>query len=100
MWIGKQIRVFCEMKMTETAVVSARMDSDLKRSAEQIFKEMGLSAAQAIRLFYGEVDRQHSLPFRVKIPNEATRQALREAETRYDLESFNSADGLFEDLGI
>ena len=86
--------------MTETAVVSARIDSDLKRSAEQVFKEMGLSAAQAIRLFYREVDRQHSLPFRVKIPNEATRQALHEAEARYDLTSFNSADELFEDLGI
>jgi DNA-damage-inducible protein J len=86
--------------MTETAVVSARMDSDLKRSAEQIFKEMGLSAAQAIRLFYGEVDRQHSLPFRVKTPNDVTRQALREAETRYDLTSFDSADELFEDLDI
>jgi DNA-damage-inducible protein J len=86
--------------MTETAVVSARMDSELKRSAEQIFKELGLSTAQAIRLFYREVDLQHSLPFRVKTPNEVTRQALREAEARYDLQSFNSADELFEDLGI
>jgi DNA-damage-inducible protein J len=86
--------------MTETAVVSARIDSDLKRSAEQVFKEMGLSAAQAIRLFYREVELQRSLPFRVKIPNEATRQALHEAKARYDLKSFNSADELFEDLGI
>ena len=74
--------------MTETAVVSARMDSDLKRSAEQIFKEMGLSAAQAIRLFYGEVDR-------AQLPFEDTERrhpaGLREAE-RVTIFSFDSAD--------
>ena len=86
--------------MTETAVVSARIDSDLKRSAEQVFKEMGLSAAQAIRLFYQEVDLQQGLPFPAKKPNEATWQALHEAKARYDLKSFKSAAELFEDLGI
>ncbi len=86
--------------MTETAVVSARIDTDLKRGAEQVFKELGLSAAQAIRLFYREVELQRSLPFRMKTPNETTRQALHEAKARYDLKSFNSADELFEDLGI
>ncbi len=86
--------------MTETAVVSARIDADLKRSAEQVFKEMGLRAAQAIRLFYREVDLQQGLPFRAKTPNEATRQALHEAKARYDLTPCKSADELFEDLGI
>lgn len=86
--------------MTETAVVSARIDTDLKRGAEQVFKEMGLSAAQAIRLFYREVEQHRSLPFGAKAPNEITQQALREAKARYDLKSFNSADELFEDLGI
>ena len=61
---------------------------------------MGLSAAQAIRLFYREVDLQRGLPFGAKTPNETTRQALREAKARYDLKSFNNADELFEDLGI
>ncbi len=86
--------------MTDTAVVSARIDPDLKRSAEQIFREMGLSTAQAIRLFYREVDLQRGLPFGEKIPNETTRQALREAKARCDLKCFNNADELFEDLGI
>ncbi len=86
--------------MTETAVVSARIDADLKRGAEQVFREMGLSAAQAIRLFYQEVEQQRGLPFGAKIPNETTRQALREAKARYNLKSFDSADELFEDLGI
>jgi DNA-damage-inducible protein J len=86
--------------MTETTIVSARIDSELKRSVEKIFREMGLSAAQAIRLFYSEVETQRGLPFGVKTPNETTRQALREAKARYDLRSFSDADELFEDLGI
>ena len=86
--------------MTETTIVSARIDSELKRSVDKIFREMGLSAAQAIRLFYSEVETQRGLPFGVKTPNETTRQALREAKARYDLRSFSDADELFEDLGI
>jgi DNA-damage-inducible protein J len=86
--------------MTETTIVSARIDSELKRSVEKLFREMGLSAAQAIRLFYSEVETQRGLPFGVKTPNETTRQALREAKARYDLRSFSDADELFEDLGI
>jgi len=39
------------------------------------------------------------LPFSVKIPNELTRKALEDARTRRNLESFDSVDDLFEDLG-
>ena len=86
--------------MAKTAVISARIAPDLKNSAEQIFRELGLSASQAISLFYKQVDLQHGLPFSAKVPNEATKKALVEARTRRNLESFDSADDLFEDLGI
>jgi len=34
------------------------------------------------------------------VPNEETVEALEQARTRQDLESFNTLDDLFEDLGI
>jgi DNA-damage-inducible protein J len=39
------------MVMAKTAVISARIDSELKRNAEQIFRELGLTTSQAITLF-------------------------------------------------
>ena len=84
----------------KTAVISARIDPDLKNNAEQIFKELGLTTSQAITLFYTQVDLQHGLPFNVKIPNETTRKALEDARTRRNLKSFDRIEDLFEDLEI
>jgi len=86
--------------MTKTAVISARIDPELKRNAEQIFRELGLTTSQAIVLFYKQVDLQRGLPFSVKVPNEVTKKALEDAKVRRNLESFDSIDDLYEDLGI
>ena len=86
--------------MPKTAVISARIDSDLKRDAEAVFDALGLTATQAITLFYRQVELERGLPFEVRLPNEATRAALEEARARRNLESFDTVDDLFEDLGI
>ena len=86
--------------MAKTAVVSSRIDPDLKRDAEQVFRELGLTTTQAITLFYRQVDLQRGLPFSVRLPNETTRKALGDARERRNLESYDSAESLFEDLDI
>jgi DNA-damage-inducible protein J len=89
-----------EMVMGKTAVISARIDPELKHNAEQIFRELGLTTSQAIALFYKQVVLQRGLPFSVKVPNEVTKKALEDARTRRNLESFDDIESLFEDLGI
>ncbi len=86
--------------MPKTAVISARISPDLKRSAEQVFKELGLTTTQAITLFYKQVELERGLPFAVRVPNDVTVNALEEARTRQGLANFNTLDDLFEDLGI
>ncbi|MDZ7361425.1 MAG: type II toxin-antitoxin system RelB/DinJ family antitoxin [candidate division KSB1 bacterium] len=86
--------------MAKTAMISARIDPKLKNNAERVFKKLGLSTKEAITLFYKQVDLQRDLPFDVKIPNETTRQALNDAKTRRNLESFDSTESLFKSLGI
>jgi DNA-damage-inducible protein J len=86
--------------MPKTAVISARIDPELKRDAEEVFKELGLTATQAITLFYKQVELERGLPFAVRVPNDVTREALEQARTRQELENFNTLDDLFEDLGI
>jgi DNA-damage-inducible protein J len=86
--------------MTKSAVIMARIDPELKQSVERIFKELGLTTAQAITLFFKQVDLQHGLPFSVKLPNETTRKAVEDARERYKLESFDSMKSLYEDLDL
>jgi DNA-damage-inducible protein J len=86
--------------MPKTAIISARIDPELKQGAEKVFQELGLTATQAITLFYKQVELERGLPFVLRVPNEVTVQALGQARTRQGLESFNTLDDLFEDLGI
>ena len=86
--------------MPKTAVISARIDPEIKHQAEEVFRELGLTATQAITLFYRQVGLERGLPFAVRIPNDATLEALEQARTRQDLKTVNTLDDLFEDLGI
>ena len=86
--------------MPKTAVISARINPEIKRNAERVFKELGLTATQAITLFYKQVELERGLPFAVRVPNDVTVNALEEARTRRGLERFNTLDDLLEDLGI
>lgn len=69
--------------MQKVAAISARIDPQLKRSAETIFEKLGLTASQAISLFYRQVQLQRGLPFEVKLRPEDERPSVqREAEHR------------------
>ena len=73
--------------MNKSATINARIESSLKVRAEGILHKLGLSTAEAIRIFYSQVCLQNGLPFEVKIPNKKTREAIKELEqgkgTRY-----------------
>lgn len=86
--------------MSKEAVISARIDPDIKHNAEQVFKELGLTSSQAITLFYKQVEFQQGLPFEVRIPNKTTQQALEDARTRRNLKNFENIDNLLEDLEL
>ncbi len=86
--------------MAKSAIVSTKIDPDLKDNAETIFKQLGLTVAQAITLFYKQVELQKGLPFIIKIPNEETKQALNDAKSRQNLVEFEDSNQLFNDLGI
>jgi len=88
------------LRMGKTATLSVRMEPALKRAAEEVLRELGLPASQAVTLFYRQLVLQKGLPFEVKLPNELTRKALEDALSRRDLTSYSSTDELFEDIGI
>ena len=68
--------------MAKTATLHARIDEKLKINAENIFADLGLSASDAIKLFYRQVELNGGLPFEIKIPEKAIaeRKLMKELE--------------------
>ncbi len=78
-------------------MIHARIEPNLKHETEKMLSDLGLNMTQAITLFLQQVRLQRGLPFEVKLPTEATKQALEELKTRKG-ETFSSVDALFDDL--
>jgi DNA-damage-inducible protein J len=86
------------MARTKTGMIRARVDPALKVEAEGVFDKLGLTASDAIRLFYKQVTMRKGLPFEVKIPNAETRKALRDADAGKNLSEYDSVDAMFKDV--
>lgn len=82
--------------MRKTSTVNARIDPALKTKAETILSKVGLTSAEAVRLFYTQICLQKGLPFEAKIPNRTTIKAMRDADAR-NTYSANSIDELLDD---
>ena len=86
--------------MSKTTTVRARIEPGLKKEAEHVLGDLGLSATQAITLFYRQVTLRKGLPFDVVIPNRTTRRTFESTDAGKDLVVCKDADNLFRKLGI
>jgi len=62
----------------------------LKKSAERVFREIGIATTEAIRLFLKQVELHRGLPFPVSIPNEETVAAMTETNNPAALRRYRS----------
>lgn len=84
--------------MAKTATINARIEPEVKERAEGIFAAIGISASDAIGMFYRQVTFRRGLPFDVCVPN-ATTLATLEAAERGEGEVFHgSTSQLFDEL--
>lgn len=81
----------------KTETLNTRIEPALKSNAEKILKKLGLSNAEAIRLFYTQICLNQGLPFRVNIPNKVTKAAMHDADTGNTVRA-GSIDKLFDEL--
>jgi DNA-damage-inducible protein J len=86
--------------MSKTATVRARIEPKLKKEAEELLDELGLTASQAITLFYRQVMLRGGLPFDVVLPNERTRRTFEKTDAGKDIVVCSNADDMFRKLGI
>jgi len=74
------IYIYPGVIMSKSATISTRINADDKKQAEAVFKKLGITASQAIAMFYKQVSIRKGIPFPLEIPNETTQQAIRDAK--------------------
>ncbi|MCX7257842.1 MAG: type II toxin-antitoxin system RelB/DinJ family antitoxin [Polaromonas sp.] len=84
----------------QTSMLHIRVDDDIKEQATQALTAMGLSMADAVRLFLRRVVVDQAFPLELKVPNAQTRAAMEESRAMMASRraGFSSADELFADL--
>ena len=83
--------------MNKAATINARIEPALKYQAEAILHNVGLSTAEAIRIFYTQICLNKGLPFEVKLPNKETLAAIHELESGKGTK-YNSMDEVWSDI--
>lgn len=86
------------------ATINIRVNDEVKKEAENIFKSLGLNMSVAMNLFLKKCINENGIPFDLKVPNKETVKAMEEANQilNGDVErkSYKNVDELFEDLGV
>ncbi len=81
----------------KTAIINARVKPDLKNEVEQILSRLGITTTQAITMYFEQIKMHKGIPFQLKIPNDETVQAMKDARANSSLEEV-SLDQLKESL--
>jgi DNA-damage-inducible protein J len=79
------------------AYVRARIDTATKERATDALRAMGLSMSDAIRMLVNRIADEQRIPFDVKVPNAATREAIAELEAGKG-KRFDNVKALMADL--
>ncbi len=80
------------MTIRKKETTSIKLDKDVKESAKKILKELGLTMGEAVNIFLTQVTLNKGLPFEVKIPNEETQKAIKEARVGKNVEKITLDD--------
>ena len=86
-----------------TTSMNIRMDSEIKKQAQELFAQFGLDMTTAINMFLRQSIREQGIPFQLKInmPNQVTLEAFEEGERLINdpnAQRFSSVEALFEEL--
>ncbi len=65
----------------------ARIEPEIKRRAEGVLHQLGLSPTEAIRMFYRQITLRGGIPFAVVIPHEISATTLEKSRQGTDVET-------------
>jgi DNA-damage-inducible protein J len=84
-----------------TVNITIRVDNELKKEADDLFSDLGMSLTTAFNIFLRQSVREQQIPFAVSrnVPNAVTLKAMDAAEKDEDMYGpFDSVDALMEAL--
>lgn len=71
--------------MAKEATLQVRMDAELKEQAEQLYKDMGTSFAEAVRIFARQSVQENGMPFVIHMPASDPRQRIGAAKGKFTI---------------
>lgn len=71
-------------------VIRSRIDPLIKAKADKLFKHMGLTLNEDVRLFLYQSVAEKRIPFNIEMPNAITRMTLEKAEKAEKGEKVNA----------
>ena len=84
-----------------TSNITIRIDSKLKKEAEELFSDLGMNLTTAINVFFRQSVRRQKLPFEVRRYNDETLAAIEEGRRIArdpNVPSYGTTEELFEAL--
>ena len=73
------------------------LDADIKKKAQEIFKQYGMGLSDAFNIFLAQSVMQRGIPFEIKIPNEDTAKVIKDARDGKNMSKI-SIEELKEDI--
>lgn len=89
--------------MAKTENLSIRIEPEIKKEAEATLDYLGLTMAEAVKIFLKQVIMTDSIPFDIKVPryNKETLEAIKEAKEiskNSSAKTYATVNELMEDL--
>jgi DNA-damage-inducible protein J len=79
---------------------NVRIVNVLYNEAKKIFSKFGLSFGDAVNIFLAKVTMEKSIPFDLSIPSDEIKKRINNLDKNKNTQIYNSANELFEELGI
>jgi DNA-damage-inducible protein J len=88
------------LTMSASKTYQIRLNEKEKEETFAVFNNLGVTPAQAIKLFFKQVRITQSIPFPINIPNAETQKVFAETDAGINLNTADSVEDLFNKLGI
>ena len=79
--------------MAKEATLQVRMDAELKEQVELLYKKLGTSFAEAVRIFAKQSVEENAMPFVMHVPKTKTERKLGIADGKFtipdDIDEYN-----------
>lgn len=90
--------------ISNTTNLNVRVDANLKKESDMLFKSLGLNMSTAINLFLTKCVNTSSIPFEISSPkpNKNLKKALKEAQNiangKVSSKGYHNVHEMFEDI--